>query len=72
MKSTNEKWRIFEDVLGRPPYSMISIYCCLKEDQLLTVKERMNIIENALSNLAPNLYGRFKVKAPVFLHTRIP
>jgi hypothetical protein len=32
MKSTQEKWRVFEEVLGRPPYSMTSIYCCLKED----------------------------------------
>ena len=30
----------------------------------------MNIIENALSNLTPSLYGRFKAKAPA-LHEQI-
>jgi hypothetical protein len=30
----------------------------------------MNIIENALSNLTPSLYGRFKAKAPA-LHEEI-
>jgi hypothetical protein len=71
MKSTHDKWRVFEEVLGRPPYTMITIYCCLKDENSLTVKERMTLLETAIPCLTPNFYGFFKAKAPL-LHANLP
>ncbi len=71
MKSTHDKWRVFEEVIGRPPYTMITIYCILKDENSLTVKERMTLLETAIPCLTPNVYGFFKAKAPL-LHAKLP
>jgi hypothetical protein len=59
---TSDQWKIIEDTLTRSPYSIPAIYSCLKEENNpLTVKERMRIIEKAMTDISPMYYGRFKM-----------
>lgn len=57
-----EYWKVVEDTLTRSPYSIPAIYSCLREENNpLTVKERLRIIEKAMADIDPMYYGRFKM-----------
>jgi hypothetical protein len=57
-----EAWKVLEDTLGRSPFSIAGIYSSLKEENNpLTVKERLHIIEKGMNDINPMDFARFKI-----------